>query len=97
MTLPVDPTTPLGGSIVQKGSELLQEVPGAEAIGGITDSIVATRRWIGDRHNWTRVAWFVGGMGLVYIGVVMLVRKPLMAVAKTTADTVTGTAKALPI
>jgi len=75
----------VAGAVVQKVPGV---IPGADAAASAIDAVVATRRWIGDRHNWWRVVWGVSGVALVYIGVVILVRKPLGRAASATAGAV---------
>lgn len=47
-------------------------VPGADEAQVALDAIVAMRRWLSDRHNWTRVVWFGSGVILVLAGAGML-------------------------
>jgi hypothetical protein len=85
---PVDPTGTVTGWVVDalgQGQKVATGLTGG--VGGVTaavDSIVATRRWIGDRHNWLRVAWFMAGSGLLMVGLTILVRKPAMATLDAT-------------
>lgn len=64
---------------VQAAKEVTGLIPGADAAASLIDGVVAVRRWISDRHNWTRVAWFGAGVVLVLTGAAMLARKPIQA------------------
>lgn len=60
-------------------------IPGASEAAGMLDAVVATRRWISDRHNWMRVGWFVLGAAMIYGGVIILARHQITgAIAGTT-------------
>jgi len=52
-------------------------VPGASQLGDITDEARAVRAWITNRHNWTRVAWFLGGSVMFTVGAVMVGERPV--------------------
>lgn len=77
MTLPFDPRTPTGAAIVGQGAQALKTAQGT--ITDITGALTATRRWVSDRHNWVRVAWTVSGLVMIYVGVVVLARRPIAA------------------
>jgi hypothetical protein len=62
-------------------------VPGANEAAGILDSVIAARRWMADRHNWIRVAWFVGGGMLLVGGALTLARKPISGIASNAGAT----------
>lgn len=52
-------------------------IPGFGVVSDFTDGITAVRKWISNRHNWTRVAWFAGGSAMFTIGAVMVGERPL--------------------
>lgn len=54
---------------------------GVDELGGAVDGLRAVRAWISDRHNWLRVAWFLGGSLMFSVGVVMLAERPLAKAA----------------
>jgi hypothetical protein len=60
-------------------------IPGAGLAGDITDEALAIRAWITDRHNWTRVGWFLAGAVMFTVGAVMLGERPIAAAANTVA------------
>jgi len=76
-----NPTNPqqVAGAIVGNTKTVLGLLPGADAANSLIDGITASRRWIGDRHNWARVLWFVSGATLLYMGAAVLVRKQIKA------------------
>lgn len=84
MTSPLDPGAPaanivkgaktLAGWIGSGAQQVTGVIPGADAANTLIDSIAASRRWLAERHNWTRVAWTIGGTFLMYMGVLMLAK-----------------------
>lgn len=88
MTGPLSPGTVAAGASAIGGAvaglkQIGGLVPGADAANAVIDGITATRRWISDRHNWTRALWFASGMTLIMIGAVVIGHKPLGAAAGT--------------
>lgn len=68
-------TVPGPGGAVQAGYNAITQAPAAvrdAAFGGLDDAAAAVRGWISNRHNWTRVLWFVGGVICTTVGVAML-------------------------
>jgi hypothetical protein len=63
-------------------------VPGADAAGSLIDGMVAVRRWIGVRHNWVRVGWFVSGMILMYAGAFMIIKPEVQSGVQAVTDVV---------
>lgn len=85
MTTPIPPGTVAGiAGLFGKGAKAAVEgiIPGADAANAAIDGIVATRRWLSDRHNWTRVAWTLGGAFLMYMGVLMLAKPQIESAAQ---------------
>jgi hypothetical protein len=62
---------------------LASNVPGVDELGNAEDGLRAVRAWVSDRHNWVRVAWFLGGSLMFSVGVVMLAERPLAKAATT--------------
>jgi hypothetical protein len=54
--------------------------PGAVAnlnpFSGLDATVSAARAWVSDRHNWTRIMWFGGGVVCFAVGVAMLAGRP---------------------
>jgi len=65
-------------------------VPGAKEAAGILDAVIASRRWLSDRHNWVRVAWVSAGFALVVGGAFVLARRPVNAAINSVVAPVTG-------
>lgn len=63
------------------GAKLVDKVPGAAALGDLTDSVRAVRAWISNRHNWVRVGWFLSGAAMFTIGLVLIGERPIGKVA----------------
>lgn len=51
--------------------------------------------WFSQRHNWTRVAWGVLGVGFVFGGLSIMFRRPVVAGVEAGAKVVTGVGKLL--
>jgi hypothetical protein len=68
-------------------------LPGADAAGSLLDVLVATRRWVGVRHNWVRVAWTATGLALMWAGALMVI-KPEVSSAVQAVGEVPGAGKA---
>lgn len=75
-------------------------LPGADAANSVADAATAVRRWVSERHNWVRVSWFITGVTIAWIGVVVLARKPIGGAMEATGltpsqlkATVSGAAK----
>lgn len=50
---------------------------------GVGDGITAVRAWVSDRHNWTRVSWFLSGSLLFGVGAAMIAGKPAASAVTT--------------
>lgn len=68
--------------------EITGLIPGADAANAAIDGIAATRRWLSDRHNWTRVAWTVGGAMLMYYGMLLLAAPKVTGVVEKVSNIV---------
>lgn len=75
MTMPLVPGPGIIAGLATGGLKTVQGmIPGADAANAVIDGIVASRRWLSERHNWTRVGWTIGGAFLMYMGVLMLAK-----------------------
>lgn len=78
MTSPFDPSPAIARGLVDlfggAGKVVEGMIPGADAANALIDGVVASRRWMSDRHNWVRVGWTMGGAFLMYMGVLMLAK-----------------------
>jgi type IV secretory pathway VirB2 component (pilin) len=87
------PTGAAAAGVIEGAKQVRQTVtgllPGADAAASVIDGIVATRRWISDRHNWIRVGWFVSGAVLFYGGAYMIIRPATEPLATAAAKTAT--------
>lgn len=83
-TPPASVPIPTPGDIATGTKVVLGSIPlpGLDQAATLVDSVTAVRRWVSDRHNWVRVGWFVGGSLLLWAGVLVLARKPIVATAK---------------
>lgn len=59
-----------------------------KTLGDAVQFIGAGRDWLGDRHNWTRIAWFAGGILLTYVGVILATRPLVKKAAEPIAQVV---------
>jgi hypothetical protein len=93
-TPPASVPIPTPGDIATGTKVVLGNIPlpGVDQATALVDSATAVRRWISDRHNWVRVGWFVGGSLLLWAGVVVLARKPIIATAQGAGTAVKDTA-----
>lgn len=94
MTNPIPPGAASAGAAAVVGGlrEVKGLIPGADAASAVTDGVTAVRRWVSDRHNWTRVAWFGAGVTLMMIGAGMIGR-PVAQKAVRAAATAVPTGK----
>lgn len=92
----------IGAGGVVAGAEEVEETvtepisEAADAINTGLQFIGAARDWLGDRHNWIRIAWWGAGVSMVTIGLLMASRsdtgvKGAVRATKTIAKPVTKT------
>lgn len=79
MTTPITPSAAaaIGSAAAGFSQGVRSAIPGADQLGDLQDQARAIRAWISNRHNWTRVAWFLSGAALFTIGAVMVGERPL--------------------
>lgn len=63
-------TQPRTGGLVGGVKDAVTDV--LNPFSGVEATVSAIRAWSTDRHNWVRVAWFVGGVGMIGVGIAML-------------------------
>lgn len=91
MTFPIEP-----GAIAAGASATATVATGAQKVAGnlggdlgdITDGVRAVRAWIGNRHNWVRVAWFLSGAAMFTVGLVLIGERPAAQAAGAVAKVV---------
>jgi hypothetical protein len=80
----------IGAAQAKKAKEEIPGlVPGADAANAVIDGVTAARRWISDRHNLIRIAWFGSGVVLIIAGAVIISR-PIQNAGKVTSTLLTG-------
>lgn len=70
-------------------------VPGADALQGVSDGVMATAAWIGDRHNLFRVGWFIAGYAMIIAGLVILTKPAVDTATAVVGGTVGKAVKAV--
>lgn len=87
MTQPNEDGTSVGEVLTAPVRMVTGLLPGADAGAAVVDAATAVRRWTSDRHNWIRVSWFVSGAVIVWVGIIVLARKPIAAAQSATGLT----------
>lgn len=86
-------TSPAGEAVVGAATGAVNTVtgllPGADAANAVVDAVTAIRRWVSDRHNAVRVAWFVAGYALIIAGAYRIARPAIDPVIETAKKVIT--------